>query len=64
MSTTVAITLITFLYNTIKVGIKFIGMIGVYVKNATLRKKYKRGRDAAREGNVDDLNDIFKDRKD
>lgn len=63
MSSTIIITIVTFLYNTARVGLKFADKISAFLKNAAIRKRYKQGRNAVRDGDIDELNDIFKDRK-
>jgi hypothetical protein len=57
-------TLISIALNLLKLGQEAIGHIVTFIKNRAIRKKYSAGRDAARNGDIDELNDIFKGHKD
>jgi hypothetical protein len=49
--------------NILNLGWKFVVLIGNFVANRTIRKKYKEGHDAVENGDVDKLNDIITGRK-
>ena len=49
--------------NIIRAVRKIASFISDYTRNKDIKKKYEEGHDAVENGDVEDLNDIFKNRK-
>ena len=55
--------IISLLSNIIRIAKKITSFISDYTRNKDIKKRYKEGHDAVENGDVEDLNDIFKNRK-
>ncbi len=55
--------IISLLGNIIRVVQKITSFISNYKRNKDIKKKYEEGHDAVENGDVEDLNDIFKNHK-
>ncbi len=63
MKLTIITSIICLLNNILRTVKKITSFIRDYKQNKDIKKKYEEGHDAVENGDVEDLNDIFKNRK-
>lgn len=51
------------IYQILNLGRIFLKRLSDWKRNKKVKDKYEKGSDAAKDGNLDELNDIFKGRK-
>ena len=63
MSLSVITVLMGLLVNALRLAKEFKTFFVTIARNRTIRKRYKDGQDAVKDGRVDDINDILTGRK-